>query len=64
VFRNFEMQTSTLLFAGETKGIIIRGQCEKFVDWRQCTAIMQREAVTVMPSYSGGNIVVACSSSL
>jgi hypothetical protein len=28
---------------------------EKFVDWWQCAAVMQREAVTVMPSYSGGN---------
>jgi hypothetical protein len=27
---------------------------EKFVDWRQCAAIMQREEVTVMPSCSGG----------
>jgi hypothetical protein len=32
---------------------------EKFVDWWQCAAVMQREAVTVMPSCSGrGNIVV------
>jgi hypothetical protein len=31
---------------------------EKFVDWRQCPAVMQREAVTVMPSCSGeGNVV-------
>jgi hypothetical protein len=31
-----------------------------FVDWRQCSAVMQTEAVTVMPSCSGGgNIVVA-----
>jgi hypothetical protein len=33
---------------------------EKFVNWRQCAAVMQREAVTVMPSCSGGgNVVVA-----
>jgi hypothetical protein len=33
---------------------------EKFVDWRQCAAVMQREAVTVMPSCSGGgNVVMA-----
>jgi hypothetical protein len=33
---------------------------ENFVDWHQCAPIMQREAVTVMPSCSGeGNIVVA-----
>jgi hypothetical protein len=31
---------------------------EKFVDWRQCAAIMQREAVTVMLSCSGGGNVV------
>jgi hypothetical protein len=38
----------------------IRGQFEKFVDWRQCAAVMQREAVIVMPSCSGGaNEVVA-----
>jgi hypothetical protein len=28
----------------------IRGPFKKFVDWRQCAAVMQREAVTVMPS--------------
>jgi hypothetical protein len=39
---------------------VLRGQIEKFVDWRQCSAIMQREAVTIMLSYSGGgNVVVA-----
>jgi hypothetical protein len=38
----------------------IRGSFEKFVDWRQCTAVIQREVVTVMPSCSGGgNAVVA-----
>jgi hypothetical protein len=38
----------------------IRGPFEKFVDWRHCAAVMQREAVTVMPSCSGGgNVVVA-----
>jgi hypothetical protein len=38
----------------------VRGPFEKFVDWRQCAAVMQREAVTVVPSYSGGgNVVVA-----
>jgi hypothetical protein len=30
--------------------IEIRGPFEKFMDWRQCAAVMQREAVTVMPS--------------
>jgi hypothetical protein len=39
---------------------ILRGTFEKFVDWRQYTAFMQREAVTVTPSCSGGgNVVVA-----
>jgi hypothetical protein len=32
----------------------------QFVNWRQCAAVMHREAVTVMPSCSGrGDIVVA-----
>jgi hypothetical protein len=39
---------------------ILRGPFETFVDWRQCAAVMQREAVTVMPGCSGGgNVVVA-----
>jgi hypothetical protein len=38
----------------------LRGPFEKFVDWRQCAAVMQREAVTLMPSCSGGvNVVMA-----
>jgi len=40
---------------------------EKFVDWwwLWCAAVMQREAVTIMPNCSGeGNVVVAWSSSL
>jgi hypothetical protein len=39
--------------------IKIGGPFEKFVDWRQCVAVMQREAVTLMPSCSGGGKVVA-----
>jgi hypothetical protein len=40
--------------------VILRWPFEKLVDWRQCAAVMQREAVTVMPSCSGGgDIVVA-----
>jgi hypothetical protein len=36
-----------------------------FVDWRQCAAVMQREAVILMPVCSGGgNVVMACYSSL
>jgi hypothetical protein len=38
----------------------IRGQLEKFMDWRHCATVMQREAVTVMTSCSDGvNVVVA-----
>jgi hypothetical protein len=37
---------------------IIRGPFEKFVDYRKCAAVIQREAVTVMPSCSGGGNVV------
>jgi hypothetical protein len=38
----------------------LRGPFGKFVDWRQCATVMQTEAVTVMPSCSGGgNVVVA-----
>jgi hypothetical protein len=38
----------------------VRVPFEKFVDWRHCAAVMQREVVTVMPSCSGGgNVVVA-----
>jgi hypothetical protein len=37
-----------------------RGPFEKFVDWRQCAAVMQGEAVTLMPNYNSGcNVVVA-----
>jgi hypothetical protein len=36
-----------------------RGPSVKFEDWRQCAAVMQREAVTVMPScIGGGNVAV------
>jgi hypothetical protein len=36
------------------------GPFEKLVDWRQCAAVMQREAVIVMPSCScGDNVVLA-----
>jgi len=39
---------------------ILRGPFAKFVDWRQCAAVMQREVATVMLSCSGeGNVVVA-----
>jgi hypothetical protein len=46
-----------LRFGGQLQ---IRGPFGKLVDWRQCTTVMQREAVTVTPSCSGGgNVVVA-----
>jgi hypothetical protein len=32
---------------------VIRGPFEKFVEWRQYAAVVQGEAVTVMPSCSG-----------
>jgi hypothetical protein len=33
---------------------------EKFLDWRQCAAGIQREVVTVTPTCSGGvNVVVS-----
>jgi hypothetical protein len=42
------------------RNINLRGKFERFVDWRQCAAVMQREAVTVMPGCSGGgNVVMA-----
>jgi hypothetical protein len=51
--------SSTILFPK-----IYEGSFAKFVDWLQCTAFMQREAVNVMPScIGGGNVVVASSSS-
>jgi hypothetical protein len=36
---------------GDLHPVIVRGPFEKFVDWRQCTA--------VMPSCSRGDVVVA-----
>jgi hypothetical protein len=40
--------------------ILVGGPFEKFVDWRQCATVMQRETVTVMTSCNGGgNVVVA-----
>jgi hypothetical protein len=39
--------------------VYIQERFKKFVDWRQCAAVMQRETVTVMSSCSGeGNVVV------
>jgi hypothetical protein len=32
----------------------LQGSFGRFMDWQQCAAVMQREAVTVMPNCSGG----------
>jgi hypothetical protein len=38
----------------------VRGPFEKYVDWQQGAAVMQREEVTVMLSFNGvSNVVVA-----
>jgi hypothetical protein len=38
----------------------VRGPSEKFVNWQQCAAVIQKEVVTVMPSCGGGgNVIVA-----
>jgi hypothetical protein len=43
-----------------SQNVLCARTIEKFVDWRQLAAVMHREAVIVMPSYSGGgNVVVA-----
>jgi hypothetical protein len=61
--QNDYWQEKTELFGGGLAPLLrclIRGPFEKFVDWRQCTAVMQREAVTLMPSCDGGgNVAVA-----
>jgi hypothetical protein len=50
----------TLHLAETHRVCLVRRSFERFVDWRQCAAVMQREAVTVTPSFSGGsNVVVA-----
>jgi hypothetical protein len=54
------LDLSTDLFPCNYSAKIIRGPFEKFLDWQQCTAVIQREAETVMPSSNGGgNVVVA-----
>jgi hypothetical protein len=37
---------------------MIQRPFEKFMDWQQCTAVVQREVVTVMPSCGGGGDVI------
>jgi hypothetical protein len=59
-WRGAYLSTGTTLLLVELINSYVRGPFEKFVDWRQCAAVMRREAVTVMPSCSGGdNVVVA-----
>jgi hypothetical protein len=49
-----------VLFPELQARVKIRGPFEKFVDWWQYAAVLQREVVTVMPSCGGrGNVVVA-----
>jgi len=56
----YKMTTVSCFLDYVTRRIVIRGSSEKFVDWRQCAAVMQRDAMTVMPSCNGGgNAVVA-----
>jgi hypothetical protein len=69
MFLIFDSQISTVLswrpgkllnFYVHNHLIKIREPFEKFVEWRQCAAVMQRGAVTIMPScIGGGNVVVA-----
>jgi hypothetical protein len=40
------------------EALLVRGPFEKFVDWRQCAAVMHREAVTYANFSGGGNVVV------
>jgi hypothetical protein len=49
-----------LQFEYTSAGLLLQipGPFVKFLDWRQCASVMQREAVTVMPSCSGGGNVV------
>jgi len=54
------MMMMMMMITTTTTTTTTRGSFEKFVDWRQCAAVMQREAVTLMPSCGGGgNVVVA-----
>jgi hypothetical protein len=59
LFRTATMFVCLCVIKGNFK-FYIRRPFEKFEVWRQCAAVMQREAVTVMPSCScGGKAVVA-----
>jgi hypothetical protein len=62
LLRNFRVP---IINTNTCNALTLRGTFEKFVDWRQWAAVMQRDSVTVMPSCNGGgNVVVAWSSSL
>jgi len=52
--RSSNLKSVTLLTVLSLKYEYIRGAFDKSVDWRQCAAVMQREAATVMPSCNDG----------
>jgi hypothetical protein len=59
ISRNTDVPSCEHLIAESTLSFV-RVPFEKFVDWWQCAAVMQREAVTVNASCSGeSNVVVA-----
>jgi hypothetical protein len=59
-FTAWHLKTEVIHLYLTTTPVLMRGPFAKFVDWRQCAAVIQMEAVTVMPSCSdGGNVVVA-----
>jgi hypothetical protein len=55
----YKYRDSELLKFAVNLAAHIREPFEKFVDWRQCAAVVQREAVTVMLNCGGDNVVVA-----
>jgi hypothetical protein len=47
--QKYHMNMGPIFYGHEYMGILkllVRGPFEKFVDWRQCVAVIQREAVT------------------
>jgi hypothetical protein len=58
MFTEFKKNESPNSFKFISQKEIIRGPFAKFVEWRQCAAVMQREPATVMLSCSGGDNVV------
>jgi hypothetical protein len=54
----FAIHSHSMFFPLREKQSCIRGPFDKFVDWLQCAAFMQREALIIMPSCSGGGNVV------